>query len=726
MQQRFDILFSPMLPEWLIAAGLALAFVLIFLLARAGVSKWGVLLRALAALAIAAMLMDPQLRRQEAQPLADIAVVVADHSASQKLDGRLARTQNATRALRERLASLPNTEVRIHTLPANGGEDGTKLVEALKQALADIPPERFAGAFLVTDGQVHDMPPRPEQALPQGYEAPVHVLLSGREDERDRWISILRAGRYGIIGQTLELHFRVEELPAPKTPRRVRVRVRLDGKPYREMNAHAGQVMKLRLPVKHAGQNVVELIVEPMPGGPELTLRNNRVVHVFKGVRDRLRVLLISGKPHPGERVWRSLLKSDPMVDLVHFTILRPPEKQDGTPIRELALIAFPTYELFVEKLHRFDLIIFDRYVRRSILTLEYLQNVVDYVRQGGAVLMSTGPEFAEEDSLYYTPLAELLPFSPTGRIIETPYRPQVTETGLRHPMSATLGQNRVDKTPRWGRWYRLVETRPGGSGRLGDEDILGDLTGRGSAVADGGAAQVLMHGPEKAPLLVLRRFGEGRVATLLSDHVWLWARKHDGGGPHLELMRRLAHWLMKEPDLEEEQLGAAMKGLDLHITRRTLKKQAPPLHVTAPDGTELTPEWRKVRPGLFTAVLRQPEPGLYRLKSGDLARVFPVGAADVPEFRNIVATEEILKPLAEATGGAVRWIARGRTEQVAVPALAKVHRHARAAGNGWLGIVRKDAARVLSVRHYPLFAGLLVLAGVLLLLGLMWRLESR
>ena len=728
MQQRFDILFSPIWPAWLIAAGLALALALVFLLARAGTPKTGLLLRALAAIVIAAMLMNPQLRKQETQPLADIAVIVADHSASQKLDNRLARTRNASRQLRDRLTRLPATEVRVHTLPADGGENGTRLIAALKQALSDIPPERFAGAFLLTDGQVHDMPAKAAQALPQDYRAPVHVLLTGRRNERDRWIGIVRAGRYGIIGQKLEFHFRVEETPASKAPGRVRVRVRLNGKPWRQLKVAVGRTVKLRLPVKHAGQNVVELIADAMPGKePELSLRNNRVVHVFKGVRDSLRVLLISGKPHPGERVWRSLLKSDPMVELVHFTILRPPEKQDGTPIRELALIAFPTYELFVEKLRRFDLIIFDRYMRRSILPPEYLQNITDYVRAGGAVLMSTGPEFAEEDSLYYTPLADLLPFTPTGRIIETPFRPRLTPLGLRHPLSAGLGQHAVDETPPWGHWYRVVDVEPGGD-RAGEEiGASGHSVGAGAeTAARDERVQVLMRGPENAPLLVLTRHGEGRVAALLSDHVWLWARRHDGGGPHVELIRRLAHWLMKEPDLEEEQLGAGMKGLDLLITRRTLRDTAPPLVVTTPDGRTLRPSWRPLKPGVFTALVRQPAPGLYHLRSGELSRVFPVGAADVPEFRRIVATEKILAPLAAATGGAVRWIAPGRGERVSVPAITKVRMGATAAGNGWLGIVHKGAAKVLAVRHYPLFAGLFALTFILLLLGLAWRLESR
>ena len=135
------------------------------------------------------------------------------------------------------------------------------------------------------------------------------------------------------------------------------------------------------------------MAVAPLDG--EIALQNNRTVIATEGIRDRLQVLLVSGEPHPGERTWRNLLKADASVDLVHFTILRPPEKQDGTPVKELSLIAFPTRELFVEKLSEFDLVIFDRYERRGILPTVYLNNVVDYVRAGGAVLVASGPDYA-------------------------------------------------------------------------------------------------------------------------------------------------------------------------------------------------------------------------------------------------------------------------------------------------------------------------------------------
>ena len=123
------------------------------------------------------------------------------------------------------------------------------------------------------------------------------------------------------------------------------------------------------------------------------------------GVRDKLRVLLVSGEPHAGERTWRNLLKSDASVDLVHFTILRPPEKQDGTPINELSLIAFPTRELFQQKINEFQLIIFDRYARQGVLPIIYFDNIARYVRDGGAVLVAAGPDYASPTSIWRTPL---------------------------------------------------------------------------------------------------------------------------------------------------------------------------------------------------------------------------------------------------------------------------------------------------------------------------------
>ena len=154
-------------------------------------------------------------------------------------------------------------------------------------------------------------------------------------------------------------------------------------------------------------------------------------------MRDRLRVLLVSGEPHAGERTWRNLLKSDAAVDLIHFTILRPPDKFDGVPVDELSLIAFPTQELFMERIDDFDLIIFDRYSVRGILPPEYYMNIAQYVEDGGAILVSAGPEMASVESLNLSPLGPILPARPTGRVIDQPFTPRLTADGRRHPVTA-------------------------------------------------------------------------------------------------------------------------------------------------------------------------------------------------------------------------------------------------------------------------------------------------
>ena len=395
-----------------------------------------------------------------------------------------------------------------------------------------------------------------------------------------------------------------------------------------------------------------------MPG--ELTDRNNAAVVQINGVRDRLRVLLVSGEPHAGERVWRNLLKSDPSVDLVHFTILRPPEKQDGVPVEELSLIAFPTRELFVEKINEFDLIIFDRYRMRGILPMEYIDNIVSYVKNGGTVLVAAGPEFGAVDSLWRSPLAEILPVEPTSQVIEEGFRPKITDLGKRHPV--TEGLETFAPPGGWGRWFRPIEVTP--------------LRG-----------QVVMSGAEDKPLLVLDRVGEGRVAVLASDQAWLWARGFEGGGPQLELLRRLAHWMLKEPELEEEALNATVNGDVLTITRRTLAETPPgDVAVTGPDGAEVVLPLTQTDPGKYSTTWKAPVIGLYRLEQGDLMRVIAVGPAAPREFVDPLATGDLLQPVVAPTNGGILRLEDG------MPSIRTVREGRPAVGRGWIGITPRGA----------------------------------
>lgn len=675
-----SIVFDPLLP-WMFIAGLAvLAALGVALALWRGLQGWA--LRALAALVVLAALAQPSYQIEDRAPLSNIVLIVEDKSASQSLGERLNDTSNAAVALAAQLNARENTEIRRIEVRDGEGDTGTLLMSAVSDALAEEPRGRIAGIFLLSDGRVHDLERTPD--LP----APLHLLLTGKETDWDRRLIVKNAPAFAILGEPVTLTLRVDdEGAAPQTGSTV-IDISVDGAEPQRFDMPIGQDIELPITLPHGGLNVIQFTVPTAED--ELTDRNNTALVQINGVRDRLRVLLVSGEPHAGGRTWRNLLKSDSSVDLVHFTILRPPEKQDGVPVTELSLIAFPTRELFLEKIEDFDLIIFDRYKRRGILPAIYLDNVANYVEEGGAVLIAAGPDFASADSIYRSPLSSIIPAEPTARVIERGYRPGITDLGDRHPVTSGLAG-----ADTWGRWMRQIEVDP----------IGGD---------------VVMSGIDDKPLLVLDRVGEGRVALIASDHAWLWSRGFEGGGPQLDLLRRLAHWMMKEPELEEEALWAEPTGQTMRIIRRTLDETIGTVTVTRPDGTEEEITLEEVTPGRFEALYTGPEIGLYRLAEGDQEAVVGLGPAAPREFEQTIASGEVLEPVVDGTRGGVRRLEDG------LPSIRSVGEGRPAAGRGWLGITPREAFETLDVTQTPMLPGWLVL---LLASGLIlgaWLREGR
>ena len=578
-----SLILDPLVPLPLFWVALVVALGFVVLALWRGLSGWG--LRALALATVLAALANPSLQEEDRSPQSDIVIAVVDDSASQRLSDRAAQAEAALAALEAEVAARDNTELRVVRLGDGADNAGTLAMTALAEALAEEPRARVAGAVLITDGQVHDLDLAP--ALP----APLHVLLTGREEDWDRRLIIQNAPAFAILGEEVRLSLRIEDegaVPASAAGM-AELTIAVDSDEPVTYSVPVGQDLELPVTLPHGGMNVLQFTVAGVEG--ELTDRNNSAVVQINGVRDRLRVLLVSGEPHAGERVWRNLLKSDASVDLVHFTILRPPEKQDGIPVSELSLIAFPTRELFIEKIDEFDLIIFDRYRMRGILPMSYMQNIADYVRRGGTVLVAAGPEYGAVDSIWRSPLSEVLPAEPTARVVEEGFRPELTDMGRRHPVTA--GLDRLAPEEGWGRWFRMVDVVPR-------------------------AGQVVMEGPGDRPLLVLDRVDEGRVAVLASDHAWLWGRGYEGGGPQLELLRRLAHWMLKEPELEEETLTARTGEGSLTVIRRTVEETPPgDVTVTAPDGTTSALTLSEIDPGRWEAEITAPQTGLYRLEQG-------------------------------------------------------------------------------------------------------------
>lgn len=628
-------------------------------------------------------LTQPQWIRETREPADDVALVVVDQSESLALAGRLEAARAAGDAMVERLSRESGLDVRVRE--ARGGPDGTMITGIVEDALADIAPDRIGGVVIVTDGQAADPPEEPRRLSELG---PTHVLIVGDPERGDRRIELIAAPTFGIVNEPMRLTARVVD---PAADRQVRVRVSIDGVRAREAMVRANEEFTLDIRLPRRGRNMV--IVEAEEGPQEITLANNRAAFAANGVRDRLRVLLVTGEPHPGARVWRNLLKSDPAVDLVHFTILRPPDKQDFTPLHELALIPFPTEELFERRLNEFDLIIFDRYARRGILQAYYFASIARRVEQGGALLITAGESEAGLDGIFRTALAAIMPSQPTGEVIRRAYRPAPTALGRRHPVVRGL-----PAPERWGRWTMQVE-------------------------AEATSGQSVLAGADGRPLLVLDRAGQGRVAQLWSDQPWLWARGYDGGGPHGELLRRLAHWLMQEPELEEERLSLDPTQRGLEIERSTLGAAQEPVELIAPSGARSTAMLGETAPGLYRGEAPAPEQGLWEARSGNLRAFAAVGPLNPREAAALAAQPEILRPFAHATGGSVALTGEdGRR----LPEVRRIDRGARAGGDGWIGIERNGAYVVRAATAAPLGPGWVwALIGVaLLLLG--WRREAR
>ena len=692
-----SIAFDPLLPWTLLAVLGGIGLVLVLLGLRAGAR--GTIWRLGSIAIVLAALANPALIEEQRKPIADVALMVVDNSDSMAIGERRQQVQAAREALKRRLGQQEGLEVREVVLPPSriqlGSErpGGTRLIETMRSALVEVPPERLAGVVLLSDGQVHDVP---AGLPPELGGAPLHALIAGKKNEKDRLIVIEQSPRFGVVGREVTAKFRIEDPSGGTAP----VTLSVGGEVVRRLDVPVGRSIELPITVGNPGANVVEL--EVAPGANELTLDNNRALFTINGVRDRLRVLLVSGEPYQGERAWRNLLKSDPAVDLVHFTILRTPQKDDFTPVRELSLIVFPMRELFEQKLKEFDLIIFDRYESGNLITRDYFRNIAEYVKGGGALLVSVGPVFATQRSLYRTPLGAILPAAPLGDVLETGFRPKVTDIGHRHPVTANLPQaGEPGKEPEWGRWFRLVTAR----------------TEHGNAI---------LSGAEERPLVILDRVGQGRVAQMMSDHLWLWNRGIDGGGPQPELVRRVAHWLMKEPDLEEEALRATAVGGRIEVTRRTLATTFPQVTMTAPGtpptgGATRTLDLRQIAPGLGLAVIDVDKPGLYRFDDGTLRTVAAVGNPDPLEFSDVRATDAKLKPLVEASGGGLAWLSDNPD-----PEIRSVRPGRAAAGSDWIGLRRNEGYTVAGINQLPLLPGLLVALAFLMAIGSAWWREGR
>ncbi len=685
--------FYPLLsPFWLWAAiilGVACLGVSIYAYPR------GVIFRSFSILAFILVLLNPSLIQEERNYVKDIGVVVVDESLSQFLDGRDERTQKALSYVESQISENKMIDYRVVKAPQeNSFSKRTDLFAAVDQAFADVPEKRRAGVVFLSDGRIHDVPKNEKTMTSYG---PVHLLMTGRKDEKDRRITVTHAPAYGLVGKKTQIKFRVEDTENISR-KNARVTLTLHDGSTQSDYIDVGKEHSFTVPLDHPSQNIFMLEVEAVDG--ELTYANNKTAIIINGVRDRLKVLLVSGIPHSGERTWRDLLTSDPGVDLVHFTILREPDKFDYTPKNEMSLIAFPFRELFEVKLYDFDLIIFDRYRVNSILPKRYFENIARYVREGGAFLEASGPAFASGQSIYDTPLGEILPARPTGTITEKSYVPAVNDLGKNHPVTQSLVWNnsKSEDNANWGKWLRYINIEP----------LRGDT---------------LMHAMDRQPLLILDRVGQGRVAQISSDHIWLWSRGYDGGGPHAELLRRIVHWLMKEPELDERAMDVHVNRDQIIIRKRPMgNTQSETIALTYPDGEMETIELTLNKNGLLEYKHNAQHFGIYAFEDvHGTRRLAMIGDLTSPEMNGVTTTDRLLKPVIEATGGTSIWL-----DEESSPTIRFTSEARRYGGSDWFAFKRNNDFTVTGVRNMPLLPEWSLLLILLSTLVYTWWIEGR
>lgn len=674
--------FYPFIPMYLLLILILLSLSVIFIGFK--LKAPGNIFRATLICLIILSIANPTMVSENRENIPDTVALILDLSPSQNINNRKSLAQSSYNSIKTELEKINNLDIRLKTI---NGKKGSKLFEPLASMVGDISSDRVAGAIIITDGQIEDAPSILEN---YNFKAPVNIILTGEKEEKDRRLIIESSPRFGIVGEEIKIDIKVEDISA-NTPNAL-VTINMNDEIEQSRSIPIGEVVTITMPLERAG--ITSLNIEVEPGKEELTLQNNKSVIEINAIRERLKVMLVSGEPNMGLRSWRNLLNSDPSVDLVHFTILRPPNKQDLTPVGELSLIPFPSRELFQANLNDFDLIIFDQYHLRGILPQFYLKNVVEYVVNGGALLDASGPEYAGPYSLSLSPLQNILPTEPTGDIIVQEFIPIMTKDGERHPVTANL---KDDINSNWGPWYRMVEGLT----------IAGD---------------VLLEGPDARPLLVLNRVGQGRVAQILSDQSWVWTKSGVNKGPQADLLRRLVHWLMKEPELEENELSAKIDNDTILITKNSLNLDKKPIISTSPDNIKEEIVLEDIGRGKQIGKILSPKEGTWKFSSGNSQISLIVGNSNSSEYLDVRATDNIVKPIVSYTSGSINWVNNEKN----IPKIKQIQKNKLTDNSKNIQLIKNEKYYVKNIQQSSLTPWYFVLIFSLILLFLSWYRETK
>lgn len=573
----------------------------------------------------------------------------------------------------------------LDSLRAHPSADATRMGEALAELGARYAGHDLGAVVVVSDGidtgRIGKGPLDAQtRAAIAELEAPVHAVGVGESSLRDLSVAAIMANDFAFVRTPVTIEAVVRQSGLPD--RQIDVTLTRDGRPMatRALVLRGGrseEKVSFDWVPDHPGTFVFQIATPVLRG--EALSSNNTQLFTVKVIRDRVRVLHVCGRPSWDERFLRAMLRRDPNVDLVSFFILRTETDEQPWNRNELSLIPFPTYEIFEDQLHSFDLVIFQNFNFAPYGVEPYLGGIREYVEQGGAFAMIGGDLSFGAGGYAQTPIQEILPVdvpradssAAANAMTSDTFKPRLTNEGRGHPITSLLLDAR-DNEARWGKLPALEGLNQVQRLRPGTVPLLVHPTLR----IDGG---------KPAPILAVAEPGKGRTLSLMTDTAWHWgivaAGEGDDGRAFQRFWDNAIRWLVRDP---------ALTLLHVDLDRAEYRRhQAPSVRVRT-----VHPDYTPARDvhvslsvrgtdaagsGASSAPLRQQDvvtdakgevqvdigalpPGAYHLTGSATLdgravtedKTFVV-RAEGKELEDIISRDDVLRALAAASGGSYR-----------------------------------------------------------------------
>ncbi len=495
-------------------------------------------------------------------------------------------------------------------------DSSTKMLDYILSEVNKFPVKKMSSIFFFTDGQIHE---NKDEWKKKQFDIPSYFIIPNSNLFNDTRLDLGSFPEYVEVGEEVELDVTASIFGKRKKDN-LTLTIFGSSEETRSIKFEGNETKKVRLKVNKPGENFY--IFNLSSKGGEVSLSNNQKIIKINASRKKLKVLLISGEPYLGTRVWRNFLKSDPAVQLIHMTVLRPPEKIDSTEMKELSLIPFPVRELFEKKIKNFNLVIFDNFKGKNILTPLYFQNLIKFVESGGAILEITGPSYNSRSSLFRTEIGRVLPGIPSGKSLRGEFKPILTKLGTKHPITRSLFEDYQE----YGKWYEMNQVT------IDEEDT-----------------SILMTGIQNNPLLAIKNIDKGRIAQIYSHHIWLWKNISSEKGPYKKLIRNLAHWLMQEPKLEADRLEISNDDKFIYIDKKNFKNigsYEDSVVVIGPEGNKSKIKLLKIDQENSKAKFRYNKDGYYLLFNKSLVKKFMTPDFSSRELTDIHLNEFFLNQI--------------------------------------------------------------------------------